>query len=393
MVVIIKRQHTLANVYLSVILQRFLKQLLLLSTVFLLSACEPPNASQATKQSDKNKTRQTVLSISDEQAEILANSLWQQGLAALEANRDQAKNLEEAINQFLKTPEQKELEKARTAWRGAFLAYQRITPFLFIQHTGFSPLEKWRFTLAAWPLQPGYLDSYGPYLHSGIIHDISLVITKETLRNQHGLTDNEELTLGLHPIEFILWSGKVNSAKKRFAYQTKVPLALAQSGLKQEELPNNRRRQLLKLQGLLFASDSESLVQQWQTNGVFAATFQQLSPMEKLIALNSSLRARLETLTKLLIKHGDPNNEDNLYYDTFAGNRLATIADTVSTIHSLYFSSNTDNTLAKALFSSDQQQPLSELLQTAEKQLLNKKNTSNQEAADTLNEVLVLLNQ
>lgn len=87
-----------------------------------------------------------------------------------------------------------------------------------------------------YPIAPGFLDSVQGYPASGLVHDISLPIRRDTLLQQHGLTDNSEATLGLHVLEFLLYGDT--------GERTAEDYRRAQSGsaqLKVSELPQNRR--------------------------------------------------------------------------------------------------------------------------------------------------------
>ncbi|MGH1487573.1 MAG: imelysin family protein [Cellvibrionaceae bacterium] len=364
----------------------------------LLLACEPQEQPKnvVPLEVEETLTSPTLL-ISNEQAEILANNIWQQGLAALEGNQAQAEKLNDAIGVLLENPNQKSLMAARKQWHLSFLEYQKLAPFLSIQadvadissNNALNKLSEWRSVLAAWPLQPGYLDSYDVYLHSGIVNDISLPITVSHLRKQHGLTDSEEVTLGLHAIEFMLWANKSKTAAERFVKKTKVPLALAQSGLKQNELPNNRRRALLALQAQLFQRDLTTLVSYWQPNGLFASAFQQLKPLEKIVAIHNGLQLSINTLHELLLNNGNKDNADALHLNAFAGKRQQAIIEALSVIQELYFS--TDKSLMSAFFPDDKQQQFIALLADIKKQINNEKNTNYTLAMNALNQVMSLL--
>ena len=106
-------------------------------------------------------------------------------------------------------------------------------------------------TIDAWPIQEGFLDSLQYYPTSGIINDLTLSIDRETLRNQHGITDAEEVSLGFHAMEFLLWDRPVAD----FVEQTGLTEVQTSRGLGLHQLSNNRRRETLKLISTLLYED------------------------------------------------------------------------------------------------------------------------------------------
>lgn len=54
----------------------------------------------------------------------------------------------------------------------------------------------------SWPLQPGFIDSLPEYPESGIVTDLTLEMTPIMLREQHQITDDEEIATGFHVIEY-----------------------------------------------------------------------------------------------------------------------------------------------------------------------------------------------
>ena len=105
---------------------------------------------------------------------------------------------------FIENPDtdlQKELQeawiKSHNAWQSAALL---LEPEL-------SALDN----IDAWPMAPGYLDSLADYPGSGIVNDIALDISAETLRDQHQYTDDTEIALGFHVIEYYAFARELSS--------------------------------------------------------------------------------------------------------------------------------------------------------------------------------------
>ena len=382
-----------------------LKQSLRVCTFALLLACEPQDSvDHAVSLRLEEASAVPVSHVSKAQIALLANTIWQQGLDALQNNQTQAEKLSNAIGVLLASPNQKNLTAARQQWRLSFLAYQQLAPFLSIRagrvdarahhsipltNSALNKLREWRFALAAWPLRPGYLDSYGVHLHSGIVNDIAFPITARHLRKQHGLTDSEEVILGLHAIEFMLWAGDSKTAVERFIKKTKVPLVLAQSGLKQSELPNNRRRALIALQAQLFQQDLSALVGYWQPNGLFARSFQQLKPLEKISAIHNGLRLSIDNLYTLFLNNGSKGDIYALHFNAFAGQRQQAITEALSAIEALYFVG--DTSLISLFFPVAEQQQLAALLTEIKKQMNNENDADYTFTINALSQVITLL--
>lgn len=145
-----------------------------------------------------------------------------------------------------------------------------------------------------YPIAPGFLDSVQGYPASGLVHDISLPIRRDTLLQQHGLTDNSEATLGLHVLEFLLYGDT--------GERTAEDYRRAQSGsaqLKVSELPQNRRRALLQLATGLTCEAIEQLATHWRPGSVTVASLQRLPAGSQLElwrnALDASLAAARDT--------------------------------------------------------------------------------------------------
>jgi len=354
-----------------------------LALALLLIACKPHPAPDEQKSVAENTAPLTEfnINIDKQSAESLANQLWQKGLNHIQILEKEASVLHKKVKRLLSTPDDENLSETQKEWKRVFLLYQELLPFLFIEHPSLSkPLAKWRFTLAAWPLQPGYLDSYGVYTQSGIVNDISLPITVASLRKQHGLTDIEEVTLGLYAMEYLLWSDQKISLAKRFNLHTKVPLAFQQAGLKISELPNNRRRKLLDIQAKLLVKDISLLAKQWQLKGTLSTLYSNLNTIDKLLALHQGLLANLSAIDDLLLYEVDHieeknNAQKNLYPARFQINRQLAISKQIDAIEALYFSNATGhnaentNSLATILLSEGQQEKLKLRIEAIKKQL------------------------
>ena len=97
--------------------------------------------------------------------------------------------LVEVTHRFLETG------KNREAWQTAWIAAHGdwLEASLLLGNTG---------VIDAWPIEPGFLDSIPHYNHSGLVNDLTIQINSETLRQQHQITDDSEVALGYHVLEY-----------------------------------------------------------------------------------------------------------------------------------------------------------------------------------------------
>ena len=149
--------------------------------------------------------------------------------------------LQTSINQFLGSPEETTLLTAKQAWLDAHKAWRDITIIDFgtpspydgllfgNQSEDILQLETLLFGIDTYPVQEGFLDAIEGYEDSGIVMDDRIEISENSLRQQHGITSEEEICLGFHPLEYYLWSrpitdfnvngGQFNQRRRNFVLE------------------------------------------------------------------------------------------------------------------------------------------------------------------------------
>lgn len=112
--------------------------------------------------------------------------------------------LKDAVATFIANPKASTLIPAREQWRSAHRQYQIL--MTGYQLAGLTPpqVRDDRDPIDAWPLLPGYLDRVPGYPRSGLVHS-ETPLTPGFLREEHQSTDFYYLTLGFHPLEYLLW--------------------------------------------------------------------------------------------------------------------------------------------------------------------------------------------
>ena len=108
------------------------------------------------------------------------------------------------INQFLVEPNQENLLLAQAAWQSAHENFLKLKPALL------NDKDQLISRIDAWPIQPGFLDSLPDYPATGIVNDLSVEISVEELLHQHGITSDDEVSLGYHGLEYLLFERKVS---------------------------------------------------------------------------------------------------------------------------------------------------------------------------------------
>jgi hypothetical protein len=124
------------------------------------------------------------------QLEIAITS-WQQGKA--EPMVRAMEQLSEATGLFLRSP----TIESRLVWQSAWIkAHDNFLGASIL----YSP-DNFR-RIDAWPMETGFLDSLPDYPGSGIVSDDTLEISSTSLEEQHQITDESEVALGFHVLEY-----------------------------------------------------------------------------------------------------------------------------------------------------------------------------------------------
>ena len=252
------------------------------------------------------------LDISQVSAE--ADNLWQNGNHVLSKVETESAALKAAVDSFIAEPAQPSLAQAQSAWLSAFVAYRHFYFFYFLGQASpnqFEKLASLHYRIAANPIQPGYLDAFGPYLYSGLVHDIGVEMNAENLVQQNGLTNSEDVTLGLYALHFMLFGiANDRSYADYTAVNTLTALDKEQGFNSTAELPHNRRRALLQLQAQILVEDVRHLKYSWNSTdaGSLMTHWQELKPQQKLKVTTKTLR---QGLTQLIIDVAEINKIEN----------------------------------------------------------------------------------
>jgi putative iron-regulated protein len=121
-----------------------------------------------------------------------------------------AERLRTAIAAFLGAPSEATLAGARVAWMASRASYEPTEVFRFSDGPidGANALggrEGPENRINAWPMDEAYLDSVANSPRGGLIPNLSIPMDRSLLGHAHGASDDTQVTLGFHAIEFLLW--------------------------------------------------------------------------------------------------------------------------------------------------------------------------------------------
>ncbi|MEZ5511652.1 MAG: imelysin family protein [Gammaproteobacteria bacterium] len=231
----------------------------------LVAGCEQPPEQRVTTPPSVSKTNALPLTpASQEQARNL-KQLGQEWLTQLV---DCTTLLETDTRQFLAISNDAGLENVKQLWHTCHTLYRATELLLGVTPEQQQAMQRARRNIAS-PLEmPGYVDSIEGYAGSGIVNDASLTISEANLRQQHGLTSDEDVAIGFDVIAFLVWG------EQRFNPQL-APRPLSEltytaawengrTDLPVSEHPQNRRRLYLQLASTLLKLDCSRLLAVWQ---------------------------------------------------------------------------------------------------------------------------------
>ena len=185
---------------------------------------------------------------------------------------EKAAALQISTDNFLEHTDAETLAAVRAAWLSAHHAYEQTTLYrklfaLFAEESEVLQLTGHQYFIDYWPIYAGYIDYLDSYPGSGLVNDMTVALTPESVRAQHGLLDIHEVTLGFHALEFLLWGENVSGNDTRpyddFVEDTDSASAEAVPAVPTEQLPSNRRRQLLALGVEALSSETDALFETW----------------------------------------------------------------------------------------------------------------------------------
>ena len=283
----------------------FLKNVLHLACIsILLASCDRSNRETATEESPAATTiEQPMILVEDEQINQANMSLWQNTYQSLENLQNQLNTFDLSVDKFLADPTAQNLALTQNHWSNTAVtsrSYLFAKKLSFLAPSNFEYIRQLNFKIDAYPIQPGFIDAFGEHKFSGIVNDIGMPITRESLNAQHGLTDASEVMLGLYALEYILFGEDGTRQAEDFVKIHTLNREHLDKGFQTtSELANNRRRDLLNLQTKIIQADTAELVNYWEINGSAHRQWHNVKPENKMQAVHLTFE---QVITQLLLE-------------------------------------------------------------------------------------------
>lgn len=313
-----------------------------LALMALLSGCE-----KQSDQAEPSTTESAAISPETPQAlRLITAQVWRQGKDASQAIETSLLELQQLAQKLTKDPSELNLADARNQWHATHQQLLQLQPLFTLGHINpglFKQLEQARWQLDAWPIEPGYLDYFDVYKHSGIVNDIALPITANAIRQQHGFSSDTDVAIGMHAVAYLLWGEQGKRPASDFAAQAPTSDE-QQSGLEGADLPPRRRAALLNLLMSLMLDDLRALDYKLdQSASGLNINYASLPPQSQLQlwqqSIDTLLRQQLigEQIAPLKNAIG---NSVFYQHQEFAGNQAQSIVAVLTSVESLVTQEN-----------------------------------------------------
>lgn len=260
-------------------------------------------------------------------------------LANYEAASTDAVALDAAIDAFITTPTAVTQQAAKDAW--------------LVARESYGPTEAYRFAngpidgeingeegpeglLNSWPLDEAYIDYVEGDGDAGIINSPVEFpsITKDALAALNGNGGEENVSVGYHAIEFLLWGQDLTAPSERIA-GLRPHTDFVDGGTAGNA---DRRRAYLKACSELLLDHLQILIDQWEVGGPYRTTFTALNQEDAL----SNMMTAIATLSKselagerVFVAYDNRDQEDE--HSCFADNTHRDLRLNYDGIRDVYF--------------------------------------------------------
>ncbi|WP_222707002.1 imelysin family protein [Neolewinella aurantiaca] len=194
-------------------------------------------------------------------------------LSNYEAARADAVTLDAAIAAFIADPTATTQQAAKDAWLAARESYGPTEAYRFAN----GPIdvidgeEGPEGLLNSWPLDEAYIDYVDDDSDAGLINSPALLptITKDALADLNGQGGEENVSVGYHAIEFLLWGQDLTAPSALEAGQRSFT-DFVDGGTADNQ---DRRRAYLKACSELLLDHLQILIDQWAVGGPYRTAF------------------------------------------------------------------------------------------------------------------------
>ncbi|MEM6264374.1 MAG: imelysin family protein, partial [Bacteroidota bacterium] len=206
-----------------------------------------------------------------------------------------AMDMKNAIDAFVASPSAAGFTLAKNAWLTARETYGTTEAFRFAQ----GPIdvigseEGPEGLLNSWPLDEAYIDYVDQMPNAGIVNDASKTLDKATLSGLNGEGGEENVSIGYHAIEFLLWGQDLTAPAMLMPGQRPYTDYLDQAS-GGTAANHDRRGMYMKVCADLILDHLQLLLDQWEPGGAYRTTFLALDENEAL----SNMMTAIATLSK-----------------------------------------------------------------------------------------------
>ncbi|WP_036150509.1 imelysin family protein [Maribacter forsetii] len=235
--------------------------------------------------SDDDSTSEVVIDDSIESSAVIENYA-DLVLANYQAAMVDAEALKVAIDLFVATPTEDNFNAAKEAWLTSRESYGPSEAFRFANgpiDTG--DTEEIEGYLNSWPLDEAYIDYVEGDVDAGIINNLAdfPTLTKEGLTGENGIGGEENVAIGYHAIEFLLWGQDLTAPSENLAGQ-RTYTDFVDGGTAANQ---DRRRAYLAIVADLLTDHLQIIIDEW--SGDYRTTFLALDEDEALDNMISSI--------------------------------------------------------------------------------------------------------
>lgn len=290
----------------------------LICICYLMSGCSEETSQQTNTPTPKiTESVPAEITLPQELVDHL-RAIGQKSLDSFQQAENLAVGLASAIETFNAQPDEEKLTDLKRLWGELYLAYQNG-----LINSSLDPASIQRITqrLNQWPIEPGYVDRLPLYPNSGIISDPFVEINEESLRKQHGLTHEFDVTLGFQPLAFLLWGepglSKFVSDDSVASNQNNNPNL--ERDLNHQPMENvdtiARRKSYLVVLATVLQADIKHLVEKQKTELEALKTHR--NPISRLIQITKQQTTVLDNCYQRSL-----SNDEYLYYSDLQQSQL-----------------------------------------------------------------------
>jgi putative iron-regulated protein len=219
--------------------------------------------------SDGGGSGEAIAELGQQAASTYAQIVYQ----AYSDSLEMATALQTALAVFVAEPSNPTHEAVKTAWLAAREPYLQTEVFRFYDGPIDNPTDGPESHINNWPLDEAHVDYTRDAADAGIVNHREITIDEATLRDKNGEGGEENISVGFHAIEFLLWGQDDRDPSNELPGQRPfTDFVTDGSGSRENQ---DRRGEYLALLGDLLVSDLGLLVDAWRPDlpGNYGADF------------------------------------------------------------------------------------------------------------------------